>query len=76
MEAPGAYRVRRFSTIDLVRTAEDVQRGTIARSTVHLSKHLAALMDGRPLLAYDASDELAAGAARRRPARRSTAGRP
>jgi hypothetical protein len=53
MDAPGAYRVRRFSTIDIVRTADDVQRGTVARSTVQLGKHLAALIDGRPLIAYD-----------------------
>jgi hypothetical protein len=53
MEAPGAYRIRRFSTVDLVRTTEDVEHGTIARSTVHLSKHLAALMEGQPLLSYD-----------------------
>lgn len=53
LERPGAYRVRRFSTIDLVRTPEDIEHGTVARSTVHLSKHLAALIEGRPLLAYD-----------------------
>lgn len=57
MEAPGAYRVRRFSTIDLVRTAEDIELGTVARSTVHLSKHLGALMQGQPLLAYDRETE-------------------
>ena len=57
MEAPGAYRVRRFATLDIVRTQQDVQRGTVARSTVQLSKHLAALIDGKPLLAYDATSQ-------------------
>ena len=54
LEAPGAYRVRRFSTIDLVRTEQDVAAGTVARSTVQLSKHVAGLMLGRPLMAHDA----------------------
>lgn len=53
MDAPGAYRIRRFSTMDVVRSAADVDRGTMARSTVHLSKHLAALIDNHPLIAYD-----------------------
>lgn len=53
LDAPGAYRVRRFSTIDVVRDADDVGRGSVARSTVQLGKHLAALMAGSPLMAYD-----------------------
>lgn len=49
---PGAYRVRRWSEIDIVRTEADVAHGTVARSTVQLSKHVAALAYGRPLVAY------------------------
>lgn len=57
-EAKGAYRIRKFGTIDVVRSAEDLQRGTYARCTVQLSKHLAALMDGRSLVAYDPREQL------------------
>lgn len=53
LDARGAYRVRRFSTLDVVRTEEDVASGTVARCTVQLGKHLAAMMDGAPLIAYD-----------------------
>jgi hypothetical protein len=53
LDARGAYRVRRFSTLDVVRTDEDVKAGMVARCTVQLGKHLAALMDGAPLIAYD-----------------------
>lgn len=50
----GAYRVTRFSTLDLVRTAEDLELDQIAVATVQLSKHAAALITCRPpLLAYD-----------------------
>lgn len=57
LEEPGAFRVRRFATLDLVRTSTDVANGLIARSNVQLGKHLAALMDGRPLMAYDAINQ-------------------
>lgn len=57
MDLPGAYRVRRFATTDLVRTPRDVEEGTVARSHVHLSKHLAGLMHGRPLMAYERATE-------------------
>lgn len=50
---PGAYRVRRWSELDIVRTPEDVEQRTVARSTVQLSKHVAALGYGRALVAYD-----------------------
>lgn len=53
LAAPGAYRVRRFSTVDVVRTPEDVHHGTVARSTVQLSKHVAALLCSTVLMAYD-----------------------
>lgn len=53
--APGAYRVRKFSTLDVVRSEADVAEGTYARCTVQLSKHIAALIAGRPLVAYDPS---------------------
>lgn len=52
---PGAYRVRRFGTDDVVRTREDVERAEAAVSTVQMSKHLAALMEGRPLMAHAGS---------------------
>ncbi|MFJ9313443.1 hypothetical protein ACIRN4_04560 [Pimelobacter simplex] len=57
-EAQGAYRIRKFATLDVVRSAEDLERGTYARCAVQLSKHLAALMDGRPLVAYDPDQQL------------------
>ena len=50
--AVGGYRVTRFSTVDLVRSKHDLDQGTVARSTVQLSKHLAALLTDRPVLAY------------------------
>lgn len=50
---PGAYRVTGYSTLDVVRGPEDVQAGTAAVCTVYLSKHLAAGLTGRPLMAYD-----------------------
>jgi len=49
----GAFRASHFSNLDFVRTEQDLEEGTIARSTVQLGKHLAALMEGRPLLGYD-----------------------
>jgi hypothetical protein len=57
-EAQGAYRIRRFATIDVVRSSEDLQRGTYARCPVQLSKHLAALMEGRHLVAYDPQQQV------------------
>lgn len=49
----GGFRVRRFGTLDLVRTAHDVYNDTVAVSTVQLSKHIAALVTGAPaLIAY------------------------
>lgn len=53
-EGPGAYRLSRFSTIDFIRTSQDVKDGHVALSTVQLSKHAAPWITGnRPLLAYD-----------------------
>lgn len=50
----GGYRIRGFSTDDVLRTKDDIERGTLAGSTVHLSKHATAFLWGRaPLLAYD-----------------------
>lgn len=57
-EAQGAYRIRKFATLDVVRSAEDLPRGTYARCSVQLSKHLAALMHGKPLVAYDPSQQV------------------
>lgn len=55
LNRPGAYRVRQFATIDLFRTASDVESGEVARTTVQLSKHLAGLLEGIPLVAYNAA---------------------
>ncbi len=52
-EAPGAYRVRKFSTLDIVRADSDVSNGTYARCTVQLGKHIAALMARKPLVAHN-----------------------
>ena len=53
---PGAYRIAKFSTLDVIRTHEDVEEGLMATSTVQLSKHAAAqMLTGRPLLAYNAA---------------------
>jgi hypothetical protein len=52
--AVGGYRVTRFATLDFIRTKSDVSRGTIAHSTVQLSKHIAALLLKRPMVSYDA----------------------
>lgn len=54
----GGYRIRRFTTDDVLRTPTDLAQGTMAVSTVHLSKHATALLWGRkPLLAYDAESQ-------------------
>ena len=55
LQRPGAYRVRQFATTDVFRTEDDVARGEVARATVQLGKHLAALLEGVSLVAYDAS---------------------
>ncbi len=50
----GAYRMSRFSTTDVIRTDDDLERGTMAIGTVQLTKHAAfALLRERPLMAYD-----------------------
>lgn len=50
----GAYRLRSFSTLDVVRDGSDLAGGTMAVSQVRLSKHAAALLiGGQPLLAFD-----------------------
>lgn len=52
---PGAYRLEsNFMTTYLVRTSDDIAVGAAAVATSHLAKHLAALLAGRPLLAYNA----------------------
>ncbi|MBB1510287.1 hypothetical protein [Tessaracoccus sp. MC1756] len=54
MALKGGYRMRSFATLDLLRSQDDLDRGTMAVSTVHLSKHATALLWGaEPLLAYD-----------------------
>jgi hypothetical protein len=54
--AIGAFRIRRFSTLDVVRTQQDLVDGTLARCTVQLGKHAAALLRGQPLVAYDPTE--------------------
>lgn len=56
--APGAYRLRRFTTVDIFRTEHDVAAGVVARCTVQLGKHLAAQLHGLPLMAYDRETKL------------------
>lgn len=58
LSSPGAYRLASFSTLDLVRTEEDVSRGEMAVSLVQLSKHAAALIEGGlPLAVYNRATE-------------------
>jgi len=53
----GAYRLNRgFTKRYYVRTAEDLQLGTVRRGDAFVVKHLASR--GRPLIGYDASNEL------------------
>lgn len=55
MNDVGGYRVRRFGTLDLIRTPQDLEAETAAVCTVQLSKHVAAqLTQSPPMLAYDA----------------------
>ena len=56
LDAVGAFRVRRFSTTDVFRSTQDLESGLVALTTVQLGKHLAALQEGRTLLAYDKGD--------------------
>jgi hypothetical protein len=51
----GAYRLESFTTVDVVRRADDLLQGTARVGTVQFVKHLEALAGGRPLLAYDKS---------------------
>jgi hypothetical protein len=58
---PGGYRLEStFTVVDVFRTAEDIDRGEAALSTVQLSKHLAARTTGRPLFAYAPSKRILA----------------
>jgi hypothetical protein len=58
LEAPGGYRITRFGTTDVIRAPEDVEAGSMAASTVQLSKHAAALLlAGNPLLAHNPATE-------------------
>jgi hypothetical protein len=58
---PGAYRLEsKFAVTYLFRTAADIERGEAALATSHLSKHLAALHAGRPLLAYQPGQRILA----------------
>lgn len=56
LDAPGAFRIRRFSTTDVFRTPQDVEARQVALCTVQVGKHLAALAAGRPLMSYDPSE--------------------
>lgn len=57
LDAVGAFRVRRFSTTDVFRTQQDLEAGQVALTTVQLGKHLAALQQGKTLLAYDKREQ-------------------
>lgn len=59
MAAAGGYRMRSFATVDLLRDWDDLERGTMAMSTVHLSKHAAALLwQQKPLVAYNRESQI------------------
>jgi len=58
LRAPGAYRISKWATLDVVRTDADVEADLMATSTVQLSKHAAALiLKEQPLLAYNKATE-------------------
>ena len=58
LRAPGAYRVTRFATLDVLRTQADCDNDEMATATVQLSKHAAALIQKeRPLIAYNRATE-------------------
>jgi hypothetical protein len=58
LRAPGAYRVTRFATLDLLRTRVDLDKDEMATATVQLSKHASALIQKeRPLMAYNRATE-------------------
>lgn len=53
---PGAYRMNHYTTLDVLRTEEDLTNNTMRLGLVHLNKHAAALIEGKdPLLYYDES---------------------
>ena len=54
VEAPGAYRLQSsFMSTYVHTTSEELAQGAARLATAQLSKHLAALDHGRPLIAYD-----------------------
>lgn len=58
LRSPGAYRVTRFATLDVLRTQSDCDREQMATATVQLSKHAAALiLKEPPLMAYNRATE-------------------
>lgn len=58
LRAPGAYRISKWATLDVIRTQADVEADLMATSTVQLSKHGAALIvKEQPLLAYNKATE-------------------
>lgn len=58
LRTPGAYRVTRFATLDVLRTQSDCDKDQMATATVQLSKHAAALIQKeRPLIAYNRATE-------------------
>jgi hypothetical protein len=58
VDSPGAYRLQAsFMSLYVHASAQDVTDGRARLATAQLSKHLAALEDGRTLLAYDAGQQ-------------------
>jgi hypothetical protein len=49
---PGAYRLKDFGSAYVVRSAEDVEAGTIGLGNAQLVKHIANLWAGDPLIGY------------------------
>ena len=61
MDEVGSYRVGRYGAAHYIRTEEDLRNGTLARSSVYLAKHWAAVtLTGKPLLAYSLNHRMLA----------------
>ena len=56
--SPGAYRLGKYGALDVIRTAEDIDRGQMATSQVYLSKHAAVhMLTGQILMTYNRATE-------------------
>jgi hypothetical protein len=55
LSGPGAYRARSYTTLDLLRTSDDIQNGTVALSQVRFSGGGAARREASAFQAPQAS---------------------